>query len=612
MAIDKTKTESIRWQNIAYENALKPPLGMALESALLTTYSAEIPAIVAALRAMGGFAEGEGKLGPRGLAQTLEQVRGRVRIAVQRGRLRSNTRARIAGILDQFVYEVGMDEAEGSWHPKMALVHFISKKGAHFEANDCWRLWMGSRNLVAAENAELGLCLESAEGSSGHEVSGLAEGATWLATRSGYNEKAVRRLRLQLTKLRWTLPEGCSAVSLKHHLGQAGTGKLPDPPQRIDEVIVVSPFLDVSTVRTLGKWGGVSVAKTIVSTEEWLSKIEISSASPLAHYQRVLAMSKPEMEADETIFEDALEEMEEQSDIAYRRLHAKLHGVRHGKSCTLWMGSANATERGWTGKNVELTAKIEANLQMWQGLKNWTNDLREVDRAALRTLVDSETEIQKKLNEERNRLAAAWDAKLVFEPDRTVLMASSDLPPHDLDVELSVRLLTHPDMKIWPRGQEVVVLAQTRLVDRTAFVCVKLRHSDGSAAEWVQCCIIDPPLGDDRDTAALGEYLGAANLLSWWRSLLRDGVYDTEEDLSWELDPKRRQGKGAKTSVPSDAITLEDMLRAWTRDPEMFLRDGKRIASFLQRLESQDTSTSGALEELRAMQVLWQMIGTEA
>jgi hypothetical protein len=322
-------------------------------------------------------------------------------------------------------------------------------------------------------------------------------------------------------------------------------------------------------------------------------------------------MSKPELEAAETIFGDAFEEMDEQSDIAYRRLHAKLLAVRHGKSCTLWMGSANATERGWTGKNVELTAKIEANLQMWQGLENWTNDLREVDRAALRDLVDPETEIQKKLNQERNRLAAAWDARLVFETDRTVLMANSDFHPFDFNLELSVRLLTHPDMKIWPRGQVSVMLAQTRLADRTAFVCVKLRHSDGSAAEWVQRCIIDPPLGDDRDTAALGEYLGAANLLSWWRSLLRDGVYDTEEDLSWELDPKRRQGKGAKTSSSSDAITLEDMLRAWTRDPATFIRDGERIASFVQRLESQDSSTSGALEELRAMQRLWQMIGTE-
>jgi hypothetical protein len=74
VAIDKKKTESIRWQNIAYDNALKPPLGMALESALLTTYSAEMPAIVAALRAMGGFAEGEGKLGPRGLAHRIGMV----------------------------------------------------------------------------------------------------------------------------------------------------------------------------------------------------------------------------------------------------------------------------------------------------------------------------------------------------------------------------------------------------------------------------------------------------------------------------------------------------------------------------------------------------------
>ena len=44
LAIDK-KTDSIRWPNMAYESALKPPTGMVLESALLTTYSAEMPAI---------------------------------------------------------------------------------------------------------------------------------------------------------------------------------------------------------------------------------------------------------------------------------------------------------------------------------------------------------------------------------------------------------------------------------------------------------------------------------------------------------------------------------------------------------------------------------------
>jgi hypothetical protein len=263
--------ESTRWRNVAYENALRPPLHMRLESALITTYSAEIPAIVAALWAMGGFAEGETKLGPRGFAQTLDQVRGRVRIVVQRGRLRSNTRAKIAGILDQFVHEVGMDEAKGSWHPKMALVYFCSKDGERGE-DVCWRLWMGSRNLVAAENAELGMCLESTLGRKGQEVRGLVEAVTWLAERGGYDEKQVRTLRNKLKDLRWTLPEGCSAVSLACHRGIAGSSKLPDHPKQIDKLIIVSPFLSVVTVRALGHWGDTSTSRTIVSTEEWLRK----------------------------------------------------------------------------------------------------------------------------------------------------------------------------------------------------------------------------------------------------------------------------------------------------------------------------------------------------
>ena len=105
-------------------------------------------------------------------------------------------------------------------------------------------------------------------------------------------------------------------------------------------MIVVSPFLDVSTVRTLGKWGGVSVSKTIVSTEEWLSKIEIASASPLAHYQHVLAMGKPEMEADETIFGDALEEMEER---------ATLRIAVYTQSCSE-SGMARVAHSGWVAR----------------------------------------------------------------------------------------------------------------------------------------------------------------------------------------------------------------------------------------------------------------------
>src|SRR3546814_6818958 len=65
------------------------------------------------------------------------KLRGKARIVIQRGRLAKMRRTpKVAAVLDQFVREVDIDEATGSWHPKAALIKLRAGDGTA-----PWRLW---------------------------------------------------------------------------------------------------------------------------------------------------------------------------------------------------------------------------------------------------------------------------------------------------------------------------------------------------------------------------------------------------------------------------------------------------------------------------------------
>src|SRR3546814_4549874 len=52
-----------------------------------------------------------------------------------------------------------------------------------------------------------------------------------------------------------------------------------------------------------------------------------------------------------------------------RGLHAKLLFWRTGRSRTLWLGSANATRRAWSGRNAEATLELRITEGVEVGLK---------------------------------------------------------------------------------------------------------------------------------------------------------------------------------------------------------------------------------------------------
>lgn len=165
-------------------DALRPPPGWRVDRALISTYSAEPAAVAAALLALAGRDDEGGSGSPIGLAHALLDLRGRVAVILQRGRLATTRRGGVAlRILDRFIREVHWnegrnDDGEGrSWHPKCAVVRLQSE-----ETEDvAWRFHLGSRNLTRDMSWDIGLRIDgSREDGKGQSVPGL--------------EKIVRRL----------------------------------------------------------------------------------------------------------------------------------------------------------------------------------------------------------------------------------------------------------------------------------------------------------------------------------------------------------------------------------------------------------------------------------
>lgn len=89
------------WPALSFLEGLRPGPGEKVELALLAAYSADLGSIGATLLALAGKDNEAGRGTPSDFADAVEQLRGKVRIVIQRGRLARMRRApRIAAVLD--------------------------------------------------------------------------------------------------------------------------------------------------------------------------------------------------------------------------------------------------------------------------------------------------------------------------------------------------------------------------------------------------------------------------------------------------------------------------------------------------------------------------------
>lgn len=599
---------SAAWQNQAYLDALRPSPGGAVTGAILASYSADLISIVAALLALAGRDNEEGSGGKADLAEAIELLRGRVRILIQRGRLARPKRIpALAGILDQFIREIDFDENEQSWHPKAALVQFSNgTPGAQ------WRLWLGSRNLTAAVNHEFGLLLSSSDDpkvSHASPVPGVGELAARLASYAKVDALRPSRLRAALKTVRWIQPGKLSIERVGLTSGE-GTDQGPRPPAELDEVFAVSPFLDGPTVKAIGNWGGPRTRRTLISTPAELAKWASHYSKPLAGFKdNIFIFEAPAPEvvepsltaSSEATDDDELEELP-------IGLHAKIFAARKGRMLRLWVGSANATSRAWTGRNVEIIAEIAAPPHVQEGLNALLYHARPISIEELARLrVPEEDTAAERLEMARKRFVASWNGRLIRSGNDFVI--SCPEPPHPSDPAIAVEAgLASASFIPWRRGETSLALGTFPMSFHTQLIQFRLSTGELSCT-WLQCVEVLPPFEPERDHHAIARHLGMSAFLAWIAALLGGDQGIGEAGEPWD---KATSPPSGGNNFDASVLTIDAMLTCWARDRANFRRVSERIDTYLGPIIAQaETLPPEEIDSLRSFQSVWATVSGE-
>jgi hypothetical protein len=604
-------SELSAWPSQAYLDALRPDGGGAVSHAILTSYSADLPSIVAALLALAGRDNDAGGGNKTDLAEAVEQLRGKVRFLIQRGRLaRPKRMPPIAAILDQFIREIDFDEREHSWHPKVALVRL-----ANGQEPPAWRVWLGSRNLTAAINRDFGILLSSAldpKSTNAAAVPGLSELADRLAAHAGLEGLRPARTRTALAAVRWLQPAPFTVERVTLTGGRGADRALPAQPDA-DEVIAISPFLDGGIVRTVGAWGGSRTTRRLLSTPMELAKLASQTQKPLAGFKDklfVLEAPAPDaIEAEPRALKDEAGSEDGEDEQLIFGLHAKILAVRKARKMRFWVGSANATQRAWNGDNVEVIAELTASVAAREGLDELFTQARPLSLAELEAMkLPPLGGAEERLEQARKAVVAEWRGKLTREGN--VFSVHADAPPHPLDeaVTLEVGLATGA-LIAWPRGQATLPLGEYAAGAHTQLLQFRLTLGDMECS-WLQCVAVTPPFAEDRDRHAIAHHLGMSAFLAWIAALLA-GESNGGGGDPWDAPPQ--PGNSPHNNLlAGNLLTLDAMLACWARDRALFGCVADRINNYLGPVMAHAASMPGEdLQRLTAFQSVWNIVSIE-
>lgn len=416
-------------------------------------------------------------------------------------------------------------------------------------------------------------------------------------------------------KVSWRPPAGVHVERIRWSIGSTDQ-PVPEPPPGTDEAVVVSPFIDKSFLARQTPKGMKPARRVLLTTMREIERI----GPALAHFDDLLALDAPDYPIGDPESDpqepasggNAVSADDEEEEVG-RGLHAKLLFMRSGQKRRLWLGSANATMRAWTGRNVEVMAELLVTETVEKGLKALLGSARLVEAPSMERPPEAAALEEEALERARAQVAARWAAELSIDDHGVRLAHYSDLypggpHPDEPDIILEVGAL-HGALVAWPKGQVVLHLGPVVAGERSEFVRLRVSRG-GKGLSWLQRAPADPPFGEDRDRAAFVRFLGARGFLLWLAGLLADDERLGEGD--WTSDEQHeRTDSGNNLTVDSSLPTLEEMLAAWARDPDKFHDIERRVSQYLpavlEQVRQEDPQTT---ELLRRFDELWGMLRT--
>lgn len=592
------------WNSQPYLDELRPRQLETVKLALFATYSVDLSAVAAVLLALIARNNDKGSGTAVDFAEAIDRLRDHVRIIIQRGRIaRPVALPRIAGILDQFIVEQPYDERERSWHPKIALVAYDCPK-----EETRWKLWVGSRNLTRSQDLDAGVLLDGSKMPAKGRVRLPGVGALGGTLARSASREDADAIAEQLEAIWWDAPDGFRLLGLLNGLDQGVPLPAEPPSGAVDGITIISPFLSPDFLKKAGNWGATG-SRMLISSMPALADIANRSMASLSGFSKILAYAAPDVLADESSLALPDNELAADDDVepAPLALHAKMFCFHSGEKTILRVGSANATERAWSGRNSEIMIELEAGKAFTSGLAFLVGKATPVTLEELAATDRPGMSAADALEESRKALMASWDPVLrrdgeCFSIDARAV-PSLAYPDHVLHAGS-----VNGDLLPWPADAARLGLGLIPLSLQSAFIQVRISGPDGDL-RWMQRVTVDPPLEEQRDLAALASHMGLGAFHDWMRAMLGGDTLPVGGD-AWDEDAgalgNRPQGLGY------DRLTLEDILTAWARDRKAFSRVDRHFAPYVDALLAHGQNLSETERaDLKELAQIWAIARTQ-
>lgn len=552
-------------------DALAPPAGFRLESAMAVTFTLDLRALLAAPAALafagpeGIVADGTGQE-PIELLHALRSHAGSLTVFCQAGEIALAPSQRVFAFLERAVIPAVAPRG-GVVHPKVWVLRYGTAgtpEGPPTEQR--LRVLVASRNLTFDPSWDSLVRLDEASDGSGASLAPVADLFEGLLdcvvgdVPTDHRER-VRSLAAALRAARFVLPAGVDEIRA-HVLGLSdATPPLPLPAAS-ERSLVISPFVSDGFFRSVHP----TPVDELVSTPEWLDRLDEATLKTVGAVHVFDDGSLTDVEA-----EGSRSPHDPGRPLA--GLHAKVFAFESGSRARLFLGSANATGAAFGG-NVEILLELVGALdvlgidQFCQGNGD-ERGLRDLFVPYRRREEDAADERPGSLDAARRAIAELRFTGLVEESDggwAVTYRTAEPLAVPDGTVIFGWPLASAGNRRQIAAGEPLEARFETTLEAMSGFLAFELTHPERHSTGFV----VPVPLAgvpEERERQLLAALVGnAERFFRYLLALLDD---DTGElSLLEAVEGLSSDGAGdAGPGGPINAPVLEKLLRTMRRDP---------------------------------------------
>lgn len=570
-------------------DVLRPPTGWRLDTAVATTYTLDLTTLLLAPLSLAAYDHAENGIdqaAPHELLDAIRRYADRTTVFCQAGGIHvPSTYRKLIVFAEESVVELTPPPGR-TFHPKIWVLRYSNGVGDFVHRFACL-----SRNLTADRSWDTVLVADE-DSAAPHQIS-AAPAAAFLEDLLSMSVRPVTPERVDLIRnLAATLRNRSLAVpspfegGALYSLGTSGGRDWPVPPAA-DRVLVISPFLDVTTVRRL------PAGSTIVSRAEAFDRL--GAAALDGHDLRVLQphADAPPEDVESDANGDAPKDVPSLE--VKSGLHAKVLAWDVGGRGSLLTGSANATSAAFGG-NIEFGVLLNGPAGRCGAAAILKDDDKQPGFARLLQPYTASDQPQADVEYELEREIEAFHVALAA--------AGPEMHVHALDEEFEVTLTWQSRFDLvgetWVRPITAKPALDRRLgapnnwpglglSDLTPFLAVRTRlERDGTMVERasaLRATLVGAP--GDRARRVLRELLSKVeDVLRYLALLLKDPGIDDLASAIFEAsndDPVGHDVHGSRGWV-DDLILVEPLVRAFARN------DGalQRVERLLDELRDDD------------------------